>query len=85
MPTVSPSRRSGRCWGRLAQIGFRPREANPGHDFAANVLHVDDDVICPRCLTWIAADDIVRRTRYGLVQHEACPIGVAHPDTADVT
>jgi hypothetical protein len=84
MRSANPSSRSGRCWGRLAQIGFQPREAPPGHDFAANVMHVDDDAICPRCLTWIAADDIVRRTHYGPLQHEACPIGVALPDTAGI-
>jgi len=84
MRSENPSNRNSRCWGRLAQIGFRPREAPPGHDFAANVLHVDEDVICPRCLTWVSAEDIVRRTQYGLVQHEACPIDVALPDTADI-
>jgi hypothetical protein len=85
MQAVSPSRRSGRCWGRLAQVGFRPREAPPGHDFAANVLHVDEDTICPRCLTWVCAEDIVRRTRYGLVQHEACPVAVTPLDTAGIS
>jgi hypothetical protein len=84
MRTVSPSRQSGRCWGRLAQIGFRPREAEPGHDFASNVLHVEADVICPRCLSWISAEDIVRRTRYGLVQHEACPVAVTDYDAAGI-
>jgi hypothetical protein len=84
MRTVNQSGRSGRCWGRLAQIGFRPREAPPGHDFAANVLHVDEDAICPRCLSWISAEDIVRRTRYGLVQHESCPIAVEFLDAAGI-
>jgi hypothetical protein len=36
-------------------------------------LHVDADVICPRCLTWIAVDHYVRRTATGLVEHESCP------------
>ena len=36
-------------------------------------LHVDADAICPRCLSWIGPDDFVRRTRYRLFQHEACP------------
>jgi hypothetical protein len=47
--------------------------APPGHDFSANELHVDEDLVCPRCLSWIAPEDIVRRTAYGPAQHEACP------------
>jgi hypothetical protein len=35
-------------------------------------LHVDADLICPRCLTWIDPADFVRHNRLGLVQHEAC-------------
>jgi hypothetical protein len=36
-------------------------------------LHVDGDLICPRCLAWIAPDHYVRRTFTGVVEHEACP------------
>ncbi|MFZ0324125.1 MAG: hypothetical protein WAN48_08355 [Actinomycetes bacterium] len=36
-------------------------------------LHVDSDEICPRCLSWIDSADFVRRTGYGLLQHETCP------------
>ena len=36
-------------------------------------LHSDTDAICPRCLTWIEERDYVRRTAYGLLQHEVCP------------
>jgi hypothetical protein len=61
-------------WGRLAMLPLRPREAPPGHDFAGNVMHVDTDAICPRCFGWISARDIVRRTAYGLLQHESCPV-----------
>lgn len=53
--------------------GTGPPRTPPGHDFASNDLHLDDDLVCPRCLQWISVDDIVRRTAYGLVQHEACP------------
>lgn len=52
-----------------------------GHDYAANDLHLDEDIVCPRCLRWIGPDDIVRRTAYGPAQHEACPtedVSVAH-------
>jgi hypothetical protein len=35
-------------------------------------LHVDADLICPRCLRWIDPADYVRQTRIGLLQHEAC-------------
>ncbi len=69
----------GRAWGRLAMIGFH--EAAHGHDFTTNLLHVDADAICPRCLEWINPADIVRRTAYGPVQHETCPIVVSEPDT----
>ena len=47
--------------------------APPGYDYSTNELRVDEDVVCPRCLQWIAPDDIVRRTVYGVAQHEACP------------
>jgi len=36
-------------------------------------LHSDDDSICPRCLTWIEERHFVRRTAYGVLQHEVCP------------
>ena len=36
-------------------------------------LHSDDDAICPRCLQWIEERDYVRRTAFGLLQHEVCP------------
>jgi D-lyxose ketol-isomerase len=65
MPRTSP-------WARVILVSPRPREAPHGHDFARNVMHVETDEICPRCLRWIAAADIVRRTAYGLVQHESC-------------
>ncbi len=51
-------------------LGFRStgqRRTTSGHE-----LHVDRDVVCPRCLCWIGPDDYVRLTRYGLHQHEAC-------------
>jgi hypothetical protein len=35
-------------------------------------LHVDADLVCPRCLRWIEPEDYVRQTRIGLRQHEAC-------------
>ena len=36
-------------------------------------LHGDEDAICPRCMTWIEERHFVRRTVYGLLQHEVCP------------
>jgi hypothetical protein len=60
--------------GRMSLLSTRGREAPFGHDFAANVMHVDADAICPRCFAWITPHDIVRRTAYGLLQHEACPV-----------
>ena len=35
-------------------------------------LHVDADLICPRCMCWIEPGDYIRQTRIGLHQHEAC-------------
>ena len=35
-------------------------------------LHIEADVVCPRCLRWIEPEDYVRQTRIGLRQHEAC-------------
>jgi hypothetical protein len=59
-------------WGRLVILTRRSRDAPAGFDFASNVMHADTDAICPKCLSWITPDDIVRRTAYGLLQHEAC-------------
>jgi hypothetical protein len=61
-------------WARLAMLTPRPTESPPGYDFASNVMHVDTDAICPRCFSWIGPRDIVRRTAFGLFQHEACPV-----------
>jgi hypothetical protein len=44
-----------------------------GYDYSSHDLRIDEDVVCPRCLEWIAPDEIVRRTVYGPAQHEACP------------
>ncbi|MBV9871169.1 MAG: hypothetical protein JO214_11150 [Frankiaceae bacterium] len=62
----------GSVWGRLAMVSPRPREAPHGCDFTTNVMHTDSDAICPKCLSWVTPTDIVRRTAYGLIQHEAC-------------
>jgi hypothetical protein len=43
-----------------------------GRNAQPHELHVDRDVVCPRCLQWIEPTDFVRLTRYGLHQHEAC-------------
>lgn len=62
-------------WGRLSVLlAFRNLDDRPGHDYTGNLLHADADAICPRCFAWIGPEDIVRRTAYGLLQHEACPI-----------
>jgi hypothetical protein len=61
-------------WARLCLLSGRPREAPHGYDFASNVMQVETDAICPRCFSWISAHHIVRRTAYGLLQHEACPL-----------
>lgn len=74
--------RNSIAWGRLVPrgdvAGDRP---GLGHD---HELHVDADDICPRCLRWIEASDFVRRTSWGLAQHEVCPADVpgARPASA---
>jgi hypothetical protein len=47
--------------------GGRGRRGTDGHE-----LHVDADLVCPRCMRWIEPGDFVRQTRIGLRQHEAC-------------
>lgn len=59
------------------------QQAPYGFDFAANVMHADTDGICPRCLTWLEPDDIVRRTGFGPLQHETCPVTNAERLTVD--
>ena len=46
---------------------LRGAAGTDGHE-----LHVDADLVCPRCLRWIEPGDFVRQTRIGLRQHEAC-------------
>jgi hypothetical protein len=58
-------------WMRELRLGV--------HDQPANEMQVDADVICPRCLHFIWPDEYVRRTVYGVVQHQACP---EDPDAA---
>jgi hypothetical protein len=59
-------------WGRLSLLLTGGPQAPDGCDFASHVMHVDADAICPRCMRWISPRDIVRRTAYGLFQHEVC-------------
>jgi hypothetical protein len=59
---------------RVAGLLSASAPATPrGHGFSTHDLHVEGDLICPRCLGWISRTDIVRRTAYGPFQHEACP------------
>jgi hypothetical protein len=51
----------------LLSVGTHAQGHGSDHE-----LHVDRDVICPRCMQWIEPTDFVRQTRYGLLQHEAC-------------
>jgi hypothetical protein len=44
-------------------------------------MHAAGDDICPKCLSWISSTAPVRRTAYGLVQHEACPLDTASAST----
>jgi hypothetical protein len=37
-------------------------------------LHPDEDAICPRCMGWIEEREFVRRTAFGPLQHEVCPV-----------
>ena len=60
---------------RLAGVGLdRPDPVSgEAHLLVDSHLHSDDDAICPRCLLWIEERDFVRRTGFGLLQHEVCP------------
>lgn len=60
---------------RLAGVGLSRPDPDGGEVYvlADGHLHSDTDAICPRCLTWIEERDYVRRTAYGLLQHEVCP------------
>ena len=56
---------------RLSGLGLeRPLD---GAETVDGHLHGDGDEICPRCLAWIDGRDFVRRTGFGLLQHEVCP------------
>ena len=56
-------------------VGLTRPDPESGEHFvlADGHLHAEDDAICPRCLTWIEERDFVRRTGYGVLQHEVCP------------
>jgi hypothetical protein len=60
---------------RLAGVGLSRPDPDNGdpHVLADSHLHSDTDEICPRCLQWIEERDFVRRTAYGVLQHEVCP------------
>jgi hypothetical protein len=73
------------AWTCFAMLATRAREAKHGHDFASNVMHVESDDICPKCLSWISSTAPVRRTAYGLVQHEACPRDPAPASTVSAS
>jgi hypothetical protein len=63
---------------RLAGVGLSRPDPVSGEDWCLlpdGHLHSDADAICPRCLTWIEPRAFVRRTAYGPLQHEVCPIG----------
>lgn len=45
----------------------------PGGPAVDGSLHVDADLVCPRCLGWISPEHYVRRTWTGVIEHEACP------------
>ena len=59
---------------RYRRVGGAPADpvAAYGYDFSVHDLRIDEEVVCPRCLAWIAPHEIVRRTAYGPAQHEAC-------------
>jgi hypothetical protein len=62
-------------WAEMLGVLASPAPRAPhGYDFAANVMHVDEDGICPRCMAWISPEDVVRRTAFGPAQHEHCPV-----------
>lgn len=83
------ARRSPPVGGRSYRRLMRSREPNPIDRLAGiglsrpdpgdllvlpdGHLHSEDDSICPRCLTWIEERHFVRRTIYGVLQHEVCP------------
>ena len=70
-------RTGGSPW--LALFPVRVATGQPGHDQPANEMRVDADAICPKCLHFIWPHEYVRRTVYGVVQHQACP---EDPDAA---
>jgi hypothetical protein len=69
-------------WSKLAMLLPSGTRATPhGYDFASNVMHIDADSICANCLKWVTPQDIVRRTAFGLIQHETCT-SVASSETS---
>lgn len=65
----------------LAVVGLTRPDPDGGdvHVLADGHLHGNVDQVCPRCLSWIEGRDYVRRTAYGVLQHEVCPM-VIMPD-----
>jgi len=60
----------------IISVGLCRPDADAGEDSPRLIdghLHSDADEICPRCLSWIERRDYVRRTAYGVLQHELCP------------
>jgi hypothetical protein len=66
-----------RRWSYLrATIGldFADADSVRGFRLTDGHLHGELDAVCPRCMTWIEERDFVRRTAYGPLQHEVCPV-----------
>jgi hypothetical protein len=55
--------------GVHAVIDAKPAGGVVGDGF----LHAEQEAICPRCLSWITPRHYLRRNRYGLLEHDACP------------
>lgn len=64
---------------RLAAVGLDHADAESVRAFVVpdGHLHGDCDAICPRCMRWIEERDYVRRTAYGPLQHEVCPLALS--------
>lgn len=76
-PTVAGVHRQGPLpLERLVWAGLtRPDRDTGDGDLLDAHLHSDGDEVCPRCLGWIDGRDFVRRTAYGVLQHEVCAAG----------
>jgi len=66
------------AWSSVSLLPLSP-VVDPVGGVEDHAFRVDADSVCPACFRWVKPHEIVRRTAYGPVQHECCPVPAPTP------